>query len=364
MGTRRVTEQLRTITGVAWWGDELVFSTKLGGPFQLWTVPVSAGKPVVPRWLPVGAAETHSPSTSIDGSKLVFQSDLSVVNTKVWRSDDPDITSDFALSARVDISPALSPDGSRAAFVSSRRGTREIWIQRMDGTGLQQLTDIAGGYVDSPVWSPDGSQIMFAASVDANSDLYSINVASRKVARVTTNDADDMLPQYRPGGESVAFASDRSGDWQIWELDLVSGAEKMLTKEGGLAVRFHPDGRRVFIAGPHHPGIRLLKPDGSLGEVVVPDLHELDWGAWDVVAGGIFYVVRSSSHPWLGFLEFKRGDAMRVVQLSERDVWSVPWGRTVLDAAPDGSTVLFSRYDQAESEVVLVTTTNANGPAR
>ncbi|WP_373398356.1 DPP IV N-terminal domain-containing protein [Algoriphagus halophilus] len=54
----------------------------------------------------------------------------------------------------------LSPDGKKLAFTKSWEGKSQIWILPMDGGESQVLTDEKDG-ASSPVWSPDGSKILF-----------------------------------------------------------------------------------------------------------------------------------------------------------------------------------------------------------
>jgi eukaryotic-like serine/threonine-protein kinase len=57
--------------------------------------------------------------------------------------------------------PRWSPDGRRIAFYSDRSGRYEIWLMNADGAELQQLTFTSGSPAVYPVWSPDGSQIVY-----------------------------------------------------------------------------------------------------------------------------------------------------------------------------------------------------------
>jgi serine/threonine protein kinase/dipeptidyl aminopeptidase/acylaminoacyl peptidase len=60
-----------------------------------------------------------------------------------------------------DIVPRWSPNGQWIAFLSDRSGKYEIWKVRPDGSGLAQMTHEPGREVIAPVWSPDGSKLLY-----------------------------------------------------------------------------------------------------------------------------------------------------------------------------------------------------------
>jgi dipeptidyl aminopeptidase/acylaminoacyl peptidase len=59
---------------------------------------------------------------------------------------------------------SLSPDGKKLAFVKGWEGKSQIWILPLDGGEAQVLTSEKSG-ASSPVWSPDGTKILFSFSV-------------------------------------------------------------------------------------------------------------------------------------------------------------------------------------------------------
>lgn len=68
-------------------------------------------------------------------------------------------------------SPALSPDGTRLAFVASREGKTSLWLRQLDKLDATGLAGTEGAYY--PFWSPDGNSIGFFANgrlwrMDAN----------------------------------------------------------------------------------------------------------------------------------------------------------------------------------------------------
>jgi Tol biopolymer transport system component len=62
-------------------------------------------------------------------------------------------------------------------------------------------------------------------------ELYTMAEDGANVRRLTFNDATDRTPRFSPDGLSVAFASDRDGDLDIYVLDLASGAVMQLTND-------------------------------------------------------------------------------------------------------------------------------------
>ena len=63
--------------------------------------------------------------------------------------------------AENDSLPAISPDGSRVAFVSSRGGRRGLWLVSAEGGAPRSLVPV--DVVDRPSWSPDGRSLVYAA---------------------------------------------------------------------------------------------------------------------------------------------------------------------------------------------------------
>jgi Tol biopolymer transport system component len=60
----------------------------------------------------------------------------------------------------------LSPDGTRIALCADLGACYDIWVVNLDGTGLTQLTGVAGyeRCNEMPEWSPDGAKIAFISS--------------------------------------------------------------------------------------------------------------------------------------------------------------------------------------------------------
>ncbi len=70
-------------------------------------------------------------------------------------------------------SPDWSPDGQQIAFSSDRDGKLNIYVMAADGSNVKQLTDLK--FASRPKWSPDGRQITFEAIIDQGRQVYVMN---------------------------------------------------------------------------------------------------------------------------------------------------------------------------------------------
>jgi TolB protein len=103
------------------------------------------------------------------------------------------------------------------AFVSTRDGDYAIFEMDADGRRQKRLTETT---VDAqsprglffqidPAWSPDGSSLAFASKRSGSFDIYVMRADGTGTRRITTTVDDDMHPTWSPDGRWIAFERGR-----------------------------------------------------------------------------------------------------------------------------------------------------------
>jgi Tol biopolymer transport system component len=104
--------------------------------------------------------------------------------------------------------------------------------------------------------------------------------------QLTTHGGLDMNPAFSPHGDAVAFASDRTGDFELYVRSLVGGsAERALTSDGGHNVQpaWSPDGGSLAFHSQRRGGIWVMPARGGAARQVVPAGSRPAWspdGEW------------------------------------------------------------------------------------
>ena len=173
-----------------------------------------------PAWSPDGRLLAFSGAR--DGNAEIYTLRISDGTlTRLTRNDD------------IDTSPAWSPDGRSIAFTSDRSGTPQIYIMDADGGSVRRLTSELS-YCDAPSWSvpaPD-EMIAFTARVPGGFDIYVHNLKTGALSRLTDGSDINEWPRWSPDGRHIAFASNRSGSFDVYTMDAGGDHVRRLTRGG------------------------------------------------------------------------------------------------------------------------------------
>ncbi|OEK05571.1 amidohydrolase [Roseivirga misakiensis] len=113
--------------------------------------------------------------------------------------------------------------------------------------------------------SPDGKTIVF----DMMGDLYTMPFAGGKATRITDGMAYDTQPRFSPDGKHIVFSSDRSGNDNIWTMELATEETKQITKsqnEWFQSAEWSPDGEYIVVSrGRRSHKLYMYHKDGGGG---------------------------------------------------------------------------------------------------
>src|SRR5260221_11494003 len=101
--------------------------------------------------------------------------------------------------------PAVSPDGTRVAFASLRRGSGGIFVLTLATRAVTRVT-AASGDLD-PVWSPDGQRLAFARR-RATGGHPLIPVAASGGAATAVPHALRRRADFSPDGKQLVYQRD------------------------------------------------------------------------------------------------------------------------------------------------------------
>jgi len=179
---------------------------------------------------PNGPTWSVHPSWSPDGENLVYASTASG-NTQIWMmnadgSNQVQVTSGNGPQFPDSNASEWSRDGSRVAFWSGfETQFGEVWVMDPDGSNSQQLTETPDPLnSDNPVWSPDGSKIVFDTNRSGPVELWVMDADGADPAPLvaTSGGPASWQPVFTPPSEPIPTVS----EWGVTAtalLLLVSG---------------------------------------------------------------------------------------------------------------------------------------------
>ena len=179
------------------------------------------------------------------------------------------------------MSPAWSPDNRSIAYVSFEGDQSVIYVQTLS-TGTRTRVSARAGHNGAPVWSPNGRMLALALSQGVgNLDIYTLDIATQTLRRITENSAIDTDPDWSKDGQFLYFTSDRAGSAQIYRVPAVpNGQAQRVSFDGryNADARVNPDGDRLAIVhrGENQDQDRIALLDPSNGEIFVLSRGFLD----------------------------------------------------------------------------------------
>ena len=325
------------------------------GSLDIWLQQTSGDQSIR---LTEGQGDELEPSFSPDGSQVVFRSDRSggiyVVSTLGG------VARPLAPAGR---RPRFSPDGKRVAFWTGKPHTPGLPASRVYWVPAEGGEPHEVGFGRSPVWSPDGSRVLYLRSDRVESAEREWALVDLDAAEPTATGAVGVLKEAELAGDysilgpkvfvpdrwlgdgRVLFSSGESGAVSVWSIHISPQTGEVerppLRLTTASAEHRYPsasgDARFVLSDVRENRDIWLLPMDPASGKVVGEPLHATSNGAADerpaLSADGTTLAFRSNRagapDVWMKKLEADKARQLTDTEIAEGSILVSPDGKFV-----------------------------------
>jgi len=161
---------------------------------------------------------------------------------------------------------SVTADGSALVTVQADRQSH-LWVApAADPRRAKEITSGTGRFDGWPSWTPDG-RIVYASNASGNADIWVADADGRGARQLTTDPGVDVQPSVSPDGQTIVFQSARGG-FAIWKMNADGGNQVPLTPAGATVPVISGDGRWVFYTSFSQPQRSVWRVPLSGGDAV------------------------------------------------------------------------------------------------
>ncbi len=150
--------------------------------------------------------------------------------------------------------PVWSPDGTRIAFASNRKGNFNLYIKPSSGVGTEEPLLETPNIKHIQDWSKDGRFLLYSENDPKTAtDLWALPMAGndRKPLVIVNTLFDERNGQFSPDGRWVAYETNESGRFEIEVQPFPNPSGKwQVSTNGGVQPRWRPDGKELYFISP------------------------------------------------------------------------------------------------------------------
>jgi eukaryotic-like serine/threonine-protein kinase len=179
------------------------------------------------------------------------------------------VSSRFTFDKADDLNPVWSPDGSRIAFTSDRKGTRDIYWKAASGAGTDELLLEGAEAKSSEDWSPDGKTLLFSTN---SSEIGALPLnGDRKPYPLLKASFPQDHARLSPDGHWIAYVSGETGRREVFVQTFPPpGGKWQISKGGGTEPSWRGDGKELYFLNETKLEAVNVRANGSSFEAEVP----------------------------------------------------------------------------------------------
>jgi len=192
---------------------------------------------------------------SPDGRKLAVTDRLGA-GSNIWILDlSRSLKTRLTFDPSTNSSPIWSPEGSRIIFSSNRRGLFHIYQKAANGTGEEELLFASDADERVESCSADGKYLAYLRRDPAGqepADIWVLPLSARgKPFPFIESGFHKGFPAFSPDGRWMAYGSNESGRSEIYVAPFPTAKGKwQVSSSGGTFPRWRGDGKELFYLGP------------------------------------------------------------------------------------------------------------------
>lgn len=171
--------------------------------------------------------------------------------------------------------PVWSPDGSRIVW-SSNRGEGRYHQKAASGSGQDALLLKSDYYKYPADWSRDGRFIIYR-EIDPKTkgDVWVLPVGplsgDQKPFPFLQTEANETAAVLSPDGQWMAYSSDESGRYEVYVQSFpAGGGKRQISTAGGIGPHWRGDGKELFFQAPDRKLMAVAVKGGASFEAGAP----------------------------------------------------------------------------------------------
>jgi len=287
--------------------------------------------------------EDSSPRFSLDGKTLAFVRGASNLASDVYvQPVAGGGVRRLTFDKRYVPSIAWSADGSRIVYGSNRAGMFRLWVVPASG-GMPEEVPGTGVDASMPAVSARGHRLAYVHH-EVNQNIWRTagpNATAPDLApvKVITSTRSQFDCDISPDDKKVAFASDRSGSFEIWVSDSDGSNPIQLTSFGGPtggSPRWAPDGRWIAfdMRREEHSDVFVIGADGGTPRRLTTSPSDNMQPSWSHDGRWIYFNSTRSGPHQIWKIPSSGGEAQQVTQNGGFEPLTSPDGKYIYYAKP------------------------------
>jgi Tol biopolymer transport system component len=217
----------------------------------------------------------NTTALSPDGNRLAFDlTDAQSGKRDIWIRDlKRGVSSRFTFDPSNNNSPLWSSDGSRIVFASDRKGAPSLYQKAASGTGPEEELFSCGERLVASDWSRDGRYIAVnRLSAKTSFDIWIVPADGKsKPFPFLHEPYSEVLPSFSPDGRFIAYMSNESKRMEIFVQQFPGpGGKWQVSTDGGVEPHWSADGKEIFYLSPDRKIMSVAVEAGPGFTVSIP----------------------------------------------------------------------------------------------